>query len=557
MLGKAAKKTKRSAKRRPLIRMIALVLVVFTAFAVLPGLYASSEDAENNIPPEIFVFNEWNRLYDPRDLKKGTTYSLVLAYARTDKMGTNGEPNPVQLVCADGKVEFVPLNTGIFNYSTSAYTDPNDEKVITLNLKLPYLRYICGETDVEKDFVRKWYNGSSSYVLSYMNFGDLTSADMKYTVVENRLFIGQSEPYTMCDLIAPKREFFDSKVYAKWFLDDDMLDLWLKDYEFGIGVIDVSSTTRWIANVYTSDMNLNRPWFKRYKGAAQYFTDRQNGYPYGYPVMIDKSNGGYLMREDDDNVGYDDLYRASARVWYSTDSYLTKYTGEKYVVTSDAILHLDATTLIDEGTELIIEPGAIVTVNGNLINNGTITNYGTLILEENASVVTETDKGGMGSITCKGVDTKYYKTVNKDDGKGGSKKVKVTLSGEGTVIINDNAKLSLKKDASLSLEKGTTCYNSGYLIIGGGITMNSASLINDGAVSIGYYEKNQSNFEKRGLPVALDGYGYIRGVSDDYSTNFNAQSNYSGAENYVETGEGWYDVSKKIGDSNTVFYDGD
>ncbi len=546
-------------KKSSIIRILALVLTVFTVFTVLPGLYASSEDAENNIPPEVYTYNEWERLYDAHDLKAGTTYSIIAAYCRSDTTV------PVALVCVDGNVDFAPLDTSMFNYSTSIYTNPDDERVVSLNVKQPYLKFICGETDLKKEDAREWYIGTlSTYAISKMCFGDLITSDSKY-FLNFKAMPGTSKGtstevgYRIGIPAASARGFYDKKSFPYWFIDDDQTkhpssyffneetSLQLRDYEFALGVLFSKYSTYWVIDMFAADLDLSNTYYSRYKQVAPYIEnyDKSHSYTYGVPVLFESNS--YEDRNRDCCAG-------SARIWYSVDSFLTKYTGEKYVVTSDSILHIDdAVTMIDEGTEFIIEPGAVVTVSGDLINNGTITNYGTLILEENASVLTQTAKGGMGSITCKGTDAKYYKTVNKSDGKGGSKKVKVTLSGEGTIIINDNAKLSLKKDAFLSLENGTTCLNDGYLIIGGGITMNSASFINHGSVGIGYYETNTSNFEKRDIPVVINQWGDVTGAAQGYAANFNAKSNFSNAENYVEKGKGWYDNSQKVGDSKTVF----
>ncbi len=253
-------------------------------------------------------------------------------------------------------------------------------------------------------------------------------------------------------------------------------------------------------------------------------------------------------------------YALSSRIWYSREETWKTYggAGERYTAKDGDVFIIPDGSVILEGTEFIIEPGAVVSVEGRLINNGTIYNYGTLLLQENASVIsTEYKTSGSGSIYCRGCDSEYIKETRVSDGKGGTKVKKVTLKGEGCIVVKSGAKLALHdKNAVFKLEKGTTCYNEGYILIPGGLYMGSAVFDNHGTCILGYGELYDGNFTAQEIPWrAFASYGKLTASETDpyLAVVPNSVSDYSNTENYVKKGENWYDFTTVTNSSKTVF----
>ena len=509
---KAEREVLNIMKKNRIIRLVSLLTALLTVFVFIPGLYASTEGEENTQQTEVVKVNEWKRLYSLDELEKDKYYNMVFVYGAVAKYYAVA---PMKLLHSDetGFIDAVPLDTEHFNYIDSVYVDKSLENCVTYDYN-DYLRYYVpssgGGTLLTADKSKliggdlKTYLGTNAY--SFM-----------YAINETAR---QGDFNSRNDNEDPWWKIYSGKA-------DHRL---LKDYEFGLGwtYYDKNHTGPTSPYTYYYVSIANKKHDELYKCGKS-----------GCVAVLGTGSDYYMSNQQ---------FSSSCRIWYSEDEYLTTYTGSKFIVTPDDVFRIRDYTMIDEGTEFIIEPGAVAVVEGRLFNNGKIKNYGTLILEENASVITGTETSGAGTVICMGADSKYIKTSVVNDNKGGKKTVKSTLYGEGTIIINNNAKLSLPDSSALfTLEKGTSCLNNGYLIVPGGISMKSATLVNNGACIIGYAEKSTGNFDLRAVPCgAYDG-------NYNMMLNNSSISNFYSEKNYVEKGNGWYDASKHQSAEKTVF----
>ena len=421
---------------------------VLTVFIFIPGLYASTDGEEDTHQIEIVKVNEWKRLYSLNELEKNQYYNMIFAYGAVAKYYAVA---PMKLLHSDemGFIDAVPLDTEHFNYIDSVYVDKSLENCVTYDYN-EYLKYYVSSNgggtlitaDADKPMLvgcdRNTVVGTNTYSFMYALTETARQVDF------NSRNDNEEPWWTICENRAEKRL--------------------LKDYEFGL---------RW--TYYDKNhKGSTSPYYYYYVSIANKKHDELYKYNKSGCIAVLGTGDGYYMSNEH--------FSSSCRIWYSKDEYLTTYTGNKFIVTPEDVLRIRDYSMIDEGTEFIIEPGAVVIIEGRLFNNGRIKNYGTLVIEENASVITDSDTSGAGSVTCMGADSKYIKTSVVRDNKGGTKTVKTTLYGEGTLIIDKNAKLSLPDTSAVfTLEKGTSCVNNGYLIVPGGISMKSASLTNNGA----------------------------------------------------------------------------
>lgn len=102
------------------------------------------------------------------------------------------------------------------------------------------------------------------------------------------------------------------------------------------------------------------------------------------------------------------------------------------VVETGTLLNIDHDVLIEDGAVLLIQPGGVMTVDGNLYNNGTIINYGTIFVKGGGSIRplgAATNSGGFEDIgTNYGGD--YGRLIcsgSTDNGK--------TFTGEGNLVV--------------------------------------------------------------------------------------------------------------------------
>lgn len=113
---------------------------------------------------------------------------------------------------------------------------------------------------------------------------------------------------------------------------------------------------------------------------------------------------------DDRNVydyQYGDFY-----VWVGTQYKMNEMRGTKdsttggytHSIQSGNVLNVRDDTYIPEGTTVIVEPGAVMLIDGaTLYNNGTILNYGTIVLQNNSAITRlEIASARGGNLYCEG-----------------------------------------------------------------------------------------------------------------------------------------------------------
>lgn len=161
-----------------------------------------------------------------------------------------------------------------------------------------------------------------------------------------------------------------------------------------------------------------------------------------------------------------------------TDGIFSVWTGEKYnltVLNKDHtvdpslgvdLLNIKDPMLIKEGKTLTIMPGATLTIDTTLYNNGTILNYGTIFLLEGASIRTlnpmENGKASQncGKIICSG---------SADNGRN--------FTGEGNLITFQNSSIIFDEGANLfKVQNGATVELNGTMVCPNTFTLDNANI---------------------------------------------------------------------------------
>lgn len=126
--------------------------------------------------------------------------------------------------------------------------------------------------------------------------------------------------------------------------------------------------------------------------------------------------------------------------------------------------------IIPPGTTLKIEKGAVMTVAGNLINDGTIENEGTIIIQKGGSISSfragsEPSKNGCGAIKCNGGDILILEGGALYAGMADENGASVPFNlDSGSTLVNKGllvyGKMDLGQSARVELRKGSKTYGS-------------------------------------------------------------------------------------------------
>ena len=162
-----------------------------------------------------------------------------------------------------------------------------------------------------------------------------------------------------------------------------------------------------------------------------------------------------IWAEDDGSYDYDN---GTFVLWVGTPVKLAtvraKGTGNADVtVPGGSVQNVDEDLLIEANATLVVEPGAVLSIDANLYNNGTIYNYGTIVVQPGATISTLSPNGGAsscGAICCKGG------TYNGMNAEGNF----LVMQGAGVAFEEGADLFRLENGATLELNGTMFCPNS-------------------------------------------------------------------------------------------------
>ena len=184
-------------------------------------------------------------------------------------------------------------------------------------------------------------------------------------------------------------------------------------------------------------------------------------------------------------VYYDkNKYTAGDRIWGKCDSSTETYsqftmyvaTPVNFKVLTDDVTEIgagqtfpiDDKTILPEGSKLVIEKGAVVTVKGLFLNNGVIENHGTLLVQ-NTGTITSFD-------------------LKKNSMTDGYLNGSLVTDGGGIIVQTGGAIIFKQYCGGLTVRDGGTCVNGGAIVSPGDIDLTDGTLDirKTGAIFCGY-----------------------------------------------------------------------
>ena len=175
-----------------------------------------------------------------------------------------------------------------------------------------------------------------------------------------------------------------------------------------------------------------------------------------------------IWAEDDGSWDYDDGLFV---LWVGTPIKLsTIKASDAKTVPSGSVLNIDEYEYLEAGATLTVEPGAVLSIDGCLFNNGTILNYGTVILQPGASISTIWTSPGDKSKAALENGKKRGAIYCKGGPYNG-------MTAEGNLIVMAGAAISFEEGENLfRMENGAKLELNGTMLIPNSFVLSDSDL---------------------------------------------------------------------------------
>ena len=475
-------KEKMKAYGRPLRRLAALAMTCVLAFTLAPGLFPQAKAVE--LPEAALTtvtYYEWKRVKTRNDLP------IVSKWGDTDR---------IPLLIFDKKEEDGTTTPYYFN-ADSDHTVIDDEETGYLHFNgAP-----CSEIPELAGFPDTFFtNYNPTGMTCEGAYRELTAAGADIQKTDDGGTIDKENANARVIYLWPGFDLGEAGWTAPYLVDYETYwhFLWREGYHSTL--YSTLVTANW--SVITPDVYLEK-----------YGADDE------YKEKVNVDGGRVIMQLN--LRGQDavlDVNGKSNRIeldfWNSRDTYWRMYIGTArtynvintdYTVQKGQLLNLDGDIRIGDGKTITVEEGAVLSINGNIFNNGHIYNKGgTILVQSNGCIQSylPEDKNDYGGIGLDGGDL-----VIRAGGR--------VMTG---VTTYDD-----RWGNGLKLQNGASIINQGTLIASGDVSVNSGSTLENrkgGAILVGYAMKeNQQGDLHHALlseirsPSYYDSKGFARGVS--------------------------------------------
>lgn len=470
---------------RPLRRLAALAMTCVLAFTLAPGLFPQAKAVE--LPEAALTtvtYYEWKRVKTRNDLP------IVSKWGDTDR---------IPLLIFDKKEEDGTTTPYYFN-ADSDHTVIDDEETGYLHFNgAP-----CSEIPELAGFPDTFFtNYNPTGMTCEGAYRELTKAgaDLQKTGDDGTIDKENANARVIC--LWPGFELGEAGWTAPYLVDYETYwhFLWRKGYHSTL--YSTLVTANW--SVITPDVYL-----KKY-GADDEYKEKVN-VDGGRVIMQLNLRGQDAVLDVNGKSN-----RIELDFWNSRDTYWRMYIGTArtynvintdYTVQKGQLLNLDGDIRIGAGKTITVEEGAVLSINGNLFNNGHIYNKGgTILVQSNGCIQSylPEDKNDYGGIGLDGGDL-----VIRAGGR--------VMTG---VTTYDD-----RWGNGLKLQNGASIVNQGTLITSSNISVNEDCVVEnrkDGAILVGYAMKENQRgtlhhalLSEIRLPSYYDSRGFAMGVSNLY-----------------------------------------
>ena len=476
-------KEKMKAYGRPLRRLAALAMTCVLAFTLAPGLFPQAKAVE--LPEAALTtvtYYEWKRVKTRNDLP------IVSKWGDTDR---------IPLLIFDKKEEDGTTTPYYFS-ADSDHTVIDDEETGYLHFNgAP-----CSEIPELAGFPDTFFtNYNPTGMTCEVAYSDLHFAggDLQKTDDDGTIDKGNANARVI--YLSPSFYLGEVGFFAPYLVDYRTYSdfLWRKSYHSSSW--NSLITANW--SVITPDVYL-----KKY-GADDEYKEKVN-VDGGRVIMqlniLTKQDAVLDVNGESNKIELD--------FWKSRDTYWRMYIGTArtynvintdYTVQKGQLLNLDGDIRIGDGKTITVEEGAVLSINGNIFNNGHIYNKGgTILVQSNGCIQSylPEDKNDYGGIGLDGGDL-----VIRAGGR--------VMTG---VTTYDD-----RWGNGLKLQNGASIINQGTLITSSNISVNSGSTLENrksGAIMVGYAmkENQQGDLHHASLseirsPSNYDSKGFAMGVT--------------------------------------------
>ena len=475
-------KEKMKAYGRPLRRLAALAMTCVLAFTLAPGLFPQAKAVE--LPEAALTtvtYYEWKRVKTRNDLPIGSIWE------DTDR---------IPLLIFDKKEEDGTTTPYYFS-ADSDHTVIDDEETGYLHFNgAP-----CSEIPELAGFPDTFFtNYNPTGMTCEVAYSDLHFAggDLQKTDDDGTIDKGNANARVI--YLSPSFYLGEAGYFAPYLVDYRTYSdfLWRKSYHSSSW--NSLITANW--SVITPDVYL-----KKY-GADDEYKEKVN-VDGGRVIMQLNLRGQDAVLDVNGKSN-----RIELDFWNSRDTYWRMYIGTArtynvintdYTVQKGQLLNLDGDIRIGDGKTITVEEGAVLSINGNIFNNGHIYNKGgTILVQSNGCIQSylPEDKNDYGGIGLDGGDL---------------------VIRAGGRVMTGVTKYDDRWGNGLKLQNGASIINQGTLITSGNVNVNEDCVVEnrkDGAILVGYAMKeNQQGTLHHALlseirsPSYYDSKGFARGVS--------------------------------------------
>ena len=478
-------KEKMKAYGRPLRRLAALAMTCVLAFTLAPGLFPQAKAVE--LPEAALTtvtYYEWKRVKTRNDLP------IVPKWGDADR---------IPLLIFDKKEEDGTTTPYYFN-ADSDHTVIDDEETGYLHFNgAP-----CSEIPELSGFPDTFFtNYNPTGMTCWGAYRELSAAGADIQNNGDDGTIDKENANARVIYLSPSFSLGEAGWTAPYLVDYETYwhFLWRKGYHSTL--YSTLVTANW--SVITPDVYL-----KKY-GADDEYKEKVN-VDGGRVIMQLNLRGQDAVLDVNGKSN-----RIELDFWNSRDTYWRMYIGTArtynaintdYTVQKGQLLNLDGDIRIGAGKTITVEEGAVLSINGNIFNNGHIYNKGgTILVQSNGCIQSylPEDKNDYGGIGLDGGDL-----VIRAGGR--------VMTG---VTTYDD-----RWGNGLKLQNGASIVNQGTLITSSNISVNEDCVVEnrkDGAILVGYAMKENQRgtlhhalLSEIRLPSYYDSRGFAMGVSNLY-----------------------------------------
>ena len=444
-------KEKMKAYGRPLRRLAALAMTCVLAFTLAPGLFPQAKAVE--LPEAALTtvtYYEWKRVKTRNDLPIGSIWE------DTDR---------IPLLIFDKKEEDGTTTPYYFS-ADSDHTVIDDEETGYLHFNGAPCSEIPELAGFPDTFFTNYNPTGMTCEVAYSDLhfagGDLQKTDDDGTIDKGNanarvIYLSPSFYLGQAGFFAPY--LVDYRTYSDF--------LWRKSYHSSSW--NSLITANW--SVITPDVYL-----KKY-GADDEYKEKVN-VDGGRVIMQLNLRGQDAVLDVNGKSN-----RIELDFWNSRDTYWRMYIGTArtynvintdYTVQKGQLLNLDGDIRIGDGKTITVEEGAVLSINGNIFNNGHIYNKGgTILVQSNGCIQSylPEDKNDYGGIGLDGGDL---------------------VIRAGGRVMTGVTKYDDRWGNGLKLQNGASIINQGTLITSGNVNVNEDCVVEnrkDGAILVGYAMK--------------------------------------------------------------------